>query len=282
MKYFSLLFFGCLMFGCKSKPVADIVTDSVLVTVDSPLVILPEVDTKEADCYTQFFLQTNPFDTAKIAVIDAQGKLFTLKEFIQEQSLDTTFLSIAIKDADNNGVPELWLRNFSGGAHCCDEWYIFPQQANGKFRQTASLIAGDVCVADSIFTFSFGESLGYFKSCFACGYDDTTNGFKMIRHINLRYKQGRFEVIPFLSEAEKQLLKNLQILNEEGKRADMDKARDIKKEFAMNLAVYYYNQRRNIRLTKELFDVYYPFNDGRMVWKEFMEYLQNIAEFNGL
>jgi hypothetical protein len=285
MRFFLVycLFIG-LTISCKnnsSKPgsadTAKKVSGNNTITADS-------VDYgNEPDCYTNFFTTSVPIDTNNIIIINDEGREQKLPDFINEQELVKEYTNITFKDVDKDAVEELWIRNFTMGAHCCDEWYVFLKQPGGKFRQTAKLSGGNVCVKDSLFSFTFDEAFGYFMSCFACGFNDSAKGFVMMRDIALRFNKGRFEVVPYPKNQEAQLIKNMQILKQEGVgeiENNMDNS--VRKEFAMNLAVYYYNHGKNINATKKLFDTYYTFSDAKRVWKEFLDHLKDAKEFSGV
>lgn len=240
-------------------------------------------DEGSADCYSLFF-NTSRIDSNNVIIISNEGKQLTLPEFIEAEEFEKEYTSIAFKDLDKDSTEELWIRNFTMGAHCCDEWYVFLKQADGKFKYATKLKAGNTCVKDSIFTFTFDEPFGYFMSCYACGFDDSARGFVMMREISLRFNKGAFEVIPYSPGDEEQLMKNLEILKQEGVvKIDEDGIDNgVRKEFAMNFAVYYFNHGRDLDATKKLFDQYYVFKDARKVWKEIASYLKDTKKYNGI
>jgi hypothetical protein len=240
-------------------------------------------DEETEDCYSLFFNPQGKIDSNNIIVIGEDGGQAKLSTFIEEQGLEKEYTTIAFKDLDKDATEELWIRNFTMGAHCCDEWYVFLKQPNGKFKQAAKLSAGNTCVKDSIFTFTFDEPFGYFMSCFACGFDDSAKGFVMMREISLRFTRGKFKVIPYTTREEAQLMKNLQILKQEGVgKIEERMDNGVRKEFAINFAVYHYNHGKDLNATKRLFDEYYVFKDAKKVWKEFVSHLEDVKEYNGI
>jgi hypothetical protein len=52
----------------------------------------------------------------------------------------------------------------------------------------------------------------------------------------------------------------------------------LRKEFAMNLVVYYYSFGRNLAQTQQLFNKYYKFPDAKKIWAEFARQLQGIRK----
>ena len=54
----------------------------------------------------------------------------------------------------------------------------------------------------------------------------------------------------------------------------------LRKEFAINLAVYYYSFGRNMPATQALFNKYYKFPDAKKVWASFTETIKYIRQEN--
>ncbi len=54
----------------------------------------------------------------------------------------------------------------------------------------------------------------------------------------------------------------------------------LRKEFAMNLAVFYYSFGKNIIETQKLFNKYYKFPDAKKVWTAFLKQLQHMKKDN--
>lgn len=224
------------------------------------------------DCYEKFFKsETQLTDSNSITLILKNGSPVTLGKFFSGENTSKYARSI-VKSIDNDTIPELITYNYTGGAHCCDEITVFSKEKNGyKFK--ARLYGGFVCAdpATNVFTYSFNETLGYFFGCYACGFSDSAQGFTTLREIQLRYAKGKFEIQRYSAEEEKQLLHNLQVLQQHGYEDLQDGMMDsgLRKEFAMNFAVWHYNNGKNWDATKKLFDQYYTFKDADKVWREF-------------
>ncbi|MEP6700830.1 MAG: hypothetical protein ABJA85_05925 [Bacteroidota bacterium] len=188
-------------------------------------------------------------------------------------------------DLDNDGKKELVIMNNTGGAHCCDEFYFFKNTGPDKYQFAAKTFAGDVCVSDNnIFAFNFYQQLGYFFTCFACGYTDTSDAAPVeVRGILLEYKKGKLTVIPGDQEMRSIINDNLGKLGEqpyEKLATSIDQDNGLRKEFAMNLAVFYYSYGKNLPETQKLFNKYYKFPDAKKVWAEFIKQLQSIRKQN--
>lgn len=236
------------------------------------------------DCYEKFFQNMQrPADSATVMLTPRNGGKVKLKDFLAND-LAGKYARWGLKSIDNDTIPELVMYNYTGGAHCCDEIYVFSKDNSG-YTYKARLFGGFVCIdaATNIFTYSLNETLGYFFSCYACGFSDSTKGFKTIREIELRYVNGKFEIQPYDAATEKQLIRNLEILNEHGYEDMQDGGlmdSGWRKEFAMNLAVWHYNHGKNWDETKKIFDKYYNFKDAVKVWKEFYTILKDADKEN--
>lgn len=230
------------------------------------------------DCYEKFFKSGTPVgDSNKIILTLKNGSPITLGKFFSGENASKYARSI-IKSIDNDTIPELVTYNYTGGAHCCDEITVFAKDKKG-YNFKAKLYGGFVCIdpATNLFTYSFNETLGYFFGCYACGFSDSANGFTTLREIQLRYNNGKFELQRYSPEEEKKLLHNLQVLHDHGYEEIQDGMMDNgwRKEFAMNFAVWHYNNGKNWDATKKLFDQYYTFKDAAKVWKEFYATLKD-------
>ncbi|MBK7562360.1 MAG: hypothetical protein IPI68_12880 [Chitinophagaceae bacterium] len=158
-------------------------------------------------------------------------------------------------DLDKDGKKELVVMNYTGGAHCCDEFYFFKNIGPDKYQYVAKTFAGDVCVSDSNeFSYSFYQQLGYFFTCFACAYVDTSDGAPVeVRGIILKYQKGKLTVVPGDQELRSIINDNLGKLGEQPyEKPDTAFGQDngLRKEFAMNLAVFHFSFGRNILETQ--------------------------------
>lgn len=235
------------------------------------------------DCYEIFFKALPKFkDSMSASLILQNGKRITLTRFFKDEFMSQVS-EYGKKDLDGDGKEELIVFNNTGGAHCCDEYYIFSQKKDNEFQFKAHLMGGETCIdaTDNTFTYSFSETFGYFFTCYACEFNDSTGTFHALREVQLKYDSGKLQVIPYNSADEKQNLTNLEILQNHG----FEKVEGLmdsgwRKEFAMNLAVWHYNHNKDLKQTKALFDRYYNFQDAVKVWKEFYSSLQDFGKEN--
>lgn len=227
-------------------------------------------------------------DPAKTTLVTSAGKRISFDRFIATLSPDIdskrNVAEHALGDLDNDGRQELVISNFTGEAHCCDEIYIFKENA-GRYQQTAKLFAGNVIITDSnTLIYDFHEQFGYFFTCFACGYSDTTDAAAVpMHHIELKYKNGKLVPVAGDKELNSLINDNLAKLTElpyEKPDDELFQDSGIRKEIAMNLAVYYYRFGKNLTATKALFNKYYKHPDSRAVWNEFNKQIQAIRSGN--
>ncbi len=222
-------------------------------------------------------------DPAKTLLTLKNRKKVSLKSFLTSEAMN--YANHVLSDLDEDGTKELIVSNFTGGAHCCDEIFIFRNTAPGRYQQAVKLFAGHTLVtAAKEFIYTFYEPFGYFFSCYACGYVDSTDeGPIEIRTITLKYNKGKMEILPGDPDLKSIIRDNLGKLGEQPyEPLDKEILQDdgLRKEFAMNLAVYYYAFGKNLPQTRALFNSYYKYPDAATVWTEFAKQLRYIRTHN--
>ncbi|MBC7872589.1 MAG: hypothetical protein H7Y01_01260 [Ferruginibacter sp.] len=248
-------------------------TDTVLYQRDSVL----ELDTDPA---TGFFQNGERVqDPGKVVLVTKAGKRISLSALLKTEAMVNA--EHTLTDLDNDDKKELLISNFTGGAHCCDEIYIYKSVGLNKYQYAIKLLAGHTVITPSKeFVYSFHEPLGYFFTCYACGYEDTSDaGPVPLREITLRYNRGKLTVTPGDQELRSTINDNLGKLGEqlyEKPAGETFQDNGLRKEFAMNLAVFYYSFGKNLPATQALFNKYYKYPDAKKVWTAFLKQLQSI------
>lgn len=275
--------FVLLFMGFLTPVAAQVVTDSVMYARDSAL----DVPT---DPTILFFQEGEKIkSTAKVSLLLKDKKMRTLAAFLKSMGDptigETVYADHVIADLDKDGRKELLIYNYTGGAHCCDELYIFKNTAPNKYQQVAKLFAGNTIITKkNEFIYDFHEQFGYFFTCFACGYEDTTGEGPLSNSaITLRFRNGKLLVTPGNAELKALINDNLGLLGEKPYQPlEDDIAQDdgIRKEFALNLAVYYFSYGRNLTATRQLFTRYYKHPDATKVWNGFARQLRYLQEQN--
>ncbi|HEX4878162.1 MAG TPA: hypothetical protein VFV31_15945 [Chitinophagaceae bacterium] len=252
--------------------------------ISSGQIVADTADYPETDPTILFFQQgeklSNP---AKTMLVTKAGKVVSVKIFLEAEM--SGLANHVLADLDNDGKKELLIYEFTGGAHCCDEIYIFRNIAAGKYQHAAKLFAGNTIItADKKFVFNFYEHFGYFFTCYACAYTDTTDEAPLeINSVTLYYKQGKMLISKGDQELRSTINDNLSKLSEQPYEVladDISFDNGLRKEVALNLAVFYYAFGKNLVSAKQLFDKYYKFPDAKKVWLAFTKHLQSLRVNN--
>jgi hypothetical protein len=243
-------------------------------------------DTSEVeDCFEKFFDKAEKLPSPdKTIVITKVGKAQTVSAYMKNGEMGEESKH-GLVDLDNDGKKELVIYNYSGGAHCCDQFFFFKNIAPDNYQLTAKTFAGNVCIGDkNEITFGFYEQFGYFFTCYACAYENTSDiAPRSVSEIKLKYNKGKLSVIPGDKELRSTINDNLAKLGEQPYQKlsnEIDQDNGLRKEVAFNLANFYYSFGKNITETKKLFDKYYKFPDAKKVWAEFFGILNGIKKDN--
>jgi hypothetical protein len=243
------------------------------------------IEVKDPDCYEQIFQQAIKISSPeKIIIVAKDKKLTTLAKFLKTNGLLEMAL-YGLSDFDHDNKNELAIWNYTGGAHCCDEFYFFKNIGLNKYQYVARIFAGNACINEQKeISFDFYEPFGYFFTCYACAYEDSTEmALEPAHSIILKYAKGRLLITPGDKELRRVLNDNLGKLSElpyQKLSNDIDQDNGLRKEFALNLAVFYFSYGKNLADTKKLFDKYYRFPDAKKVWSEFTRTLNGVRAQN--
>ncbi len=272
-----ILFYAIALMTCTCLQ-AQVTDDSVMYQRDSAIVA--------DDPTTVFFQQAEKTKSPeKIVLVTKTKKTVTLKKFLfQLNGAEKDFLPTAdygFSDLDGDGKKELLTWSHTGGAHCCDEVYVFKYIASNKYQHVGRIFAGHTVIDENKeFNYSLHEHFGYFFTCFACGYTDTTDAGPIdMSRFTIRYKGGKLSVVPGTAELKSMITDNLGKLAEQPYERLEDAGsfdNGLRKEFAFNLASYYYSFGKNMLATQALFNKYYRFPDAKKVWAAFAETLRHM------
>jgi hypothetical protein len=250
------------------------------ITLTNWFAILHGQDQDSSDCFGKFFKSGEKITAKSKELLTLKNnKVVSIAGFLKQNQGSQN--EMMLKDLDHDGKKELVIYNFTGGAHCCDQFFFFNNTAPGKYKYSAKLDGGNTCVSKDTFEFSFTEYLGYFFTCYACGFpgEEEHPGYQYAGGVQLLYRKGKFQIIPGDEETRRRINTNLSILSKlkwDGGAGD-DKFDDgRRKEVAMNLATYYFSFGKNLTDTKALFNKYYKFKDANKVWTAFAQQLNAI------
>ena len=274
-RYSTLFIFSILFFSSVNAQ------EDTTVRFARDSAIIPETDA------TTLFFQTNEriANPDKIILITKAKRTISLANLLKDQ--DMNYADHTLSDLDNDGQKELLISNFTGGAHCCDEIYIYKKIAANKYQYAAKLFAGNTVIStEKDFTYNFNEQLGYFFTCFACSYSDTSDEAPVdVNSIKLKYSKGKMLIVPGDKELKSMINDNLAKLGEQPyEKLEDDLAQDngLRKAVALNLIVYYYSFGKNLPETQKLFNKYYKHPDSKKVWAAFLKQLQYIPKESSL
>jgi hypothetical protein len=99
----------------------------------------------------------------------------------------------------------------------------------------------------------------------------------------MKYNKGKMIIASGDKELRSAIMDNLGKLGElpyEKLENDIAQDNGQRKEFAINLAVFYYSFGRNILETQRLFNKYYKYPDAKKVWAAFVKQLQYMKKDN--
>jgi hypothetical protein len=237
----------------------------------------------DTDPTVHFFQQNEKAASpATVTLVTKTNKIVKLPAFLESTGI---YADHVLADLDMDGKKELLISNYTGGAHCCDEIYIFKNIAPNRYQQVVKFFAGNTMITQNKeFVYNFYEQFGYFFTCYACAYTDTTDAAPVpIHNIVLKYNKGKMMVVPGDKELRSTIMDNLGKLAElpyEKLEDDISQDNGQRKEMALNLAVFYYSFGRNILETQKLFNKYYKFPDAKKVWAAFVKQLQYMKKDN--
>ena len=280
MQIIRKIFSGLVLFFSFSTLHAQ--QDSVMYQRDSA--VIPESDP------TVLFFQQNEkvVSQANIRLVTKANKIVSLPDFLSSTGI---YADHVLADLDKDGKKELLISNYTGGAHCCDEIYVFKNIAPNRYQHVVKFFAGNTMITKyKEFVYNFYEQFGYFFTCYACAYTDTTDEPPIELHnILLKYNKGKVTVVPGGKELRIAILDNLGKLGEQpyeklftgpGGEGDISQDNGLRKEFAINLAVFFYSFGRNMLETQKWFNKYYKYPDAKKVWAAFVKQLQYIRKDN--
>lgn len=219
----------------------------------------------------------------KTLLISKTKKVTKLSAVLNNKNVQYT--EHALADLDNDGKKELVINDNTGGAHCCDEIFIYKNIGPNKYQLVVRLFAGQTVITPSNqFLYELHENFGYFFTCYACAYSDTSDEAPIdVSRLTLNYKNGKMTVVQTESELKSIINDNLAKLGEQPYTKPEDNILvddGLRKEFALNLATWYFTFGKNMATTQQLFNKYFKYPDAKKVWSAFSKQLLAIRAEN--
>ncbi|RYY68564.1 MAG: hypothetical protein EOO13_11955 [Chitinophagaceae bacterium] len=210
-------------------------------------------------------------DSSKLMVIQRDGKTvsyYAYKKVFQEEA-SFTQPTFTYKDIDGDGNNEIVVDHYTGGAHCCDVTTILTRSAENEMTEVFDFTGGTTINKDTV-QISFFEALGYFHTCYACGIDFPRD---IAPTASFLYSNGKFSYVVKNMSINEEIDANLKAITLNGipdKDSEEESGFDngTRKAIAYNIVAFYYNNARDINLTKKLFEKYYTHKDKALIWKD--------------
>ena len=215
-------------------------------------------------------------------VLDSNNQIklsdFPSTDYIAEHK---DWIKFNFTDIDNDFIPELETRYFTGGAHCCFVYNIFKQTSKNTFTQIFSFEGGEnsLSIEDDGIYINFFEQLGYFFTCYACSIDDSLPNGYFRPHLTLNYSQNGFTLAPKDDYLDRIIFEDLEYLkNRPIPKIDSTRMDDgTRKAFAEHIITYHFNNQENSDSTKFVFDKYYLGEDSLEIWETIKNHVNSIS-----
>lgn len=280
-----LLFFLVVTFACKQQSSSN--KTAAANTVDTSSLPSSENASDPLDqrnCFAWFFKEAPVVEDSNSLFVALPGfPRISLKQMIRDELFNN--VRVVLQDLDSNGSNELVIYNYSGGAHCCDEFFVLAPDATGTYSIQTKLFGGNTCISRNYeFSYNLYEGLGYFYACYACIYTDSAKGLMLPPPIQYRYESGRFLLSGDTAATAAAALKNLNLLRKVPiKQLQNNEDGGLRKMIAINLATLHFLRNSNWDATRALFDRFYVNkNDANEVWQQFRKTLIDIQGMNQL
>ena len=210
-------------------------------------------------------------DSSTLMVKQRNGKTvsyYAYKKVFQEEA-SFTQPAFTYKDIDSDGNNEIVVDHYTGGAHCCDVSTILTRTAGNEMKEVFDFTGGTTINKDTV-QISFFEALGYFHTCYACGIDYPRDIAPTASFI---YNSGKFSYVVKNGSVNEEIDANLKAITVNGipdkdSRDETGFDNGTRKAIAYNIVAFYYNNERDIALTKNLFEKYYTHKDKALIWKD--------------
>jgi len=217
----------------------------------------------------------------EVILVFMNGNQVPLSQFPDTADFKDFFNTKKFKylDIDRNGKPELYLTYYTGGAHCCNESYLFRNTAPNRFEEVFSFTGGsELDFAGNMIIANFYEQTAYFYTCYACMINDTLPKQDFYPHITLVYEDDSIFLAPHDEALNETIHENLKFLKRwTGHPEFMEDADSgVRKSYAEHIITYFFNNQTDLSQTRSLFSAYYAGKDSLEVWEGIETHMDNI------
>ena len=228
-------------------------------------------------------IESNGFDPDKIIlIIDTtytQLSKFPDSTDLQEQN---NWRKYIFTDIDGDNIPELLTYYYTGGAHTYN-YNFFQQISTNTFKSIFSFEGGYQAIDfnNNKLKINLYAQLGYFYTCYACNMSNELPNGKFTPYITLVYEKGALYFDKQDTDLNQIIFENLTYL----KNRDLPKLVSgfddgTRKAYAEHIITFYFNNEKNIDLTKNLFTEYYIGNDNTEIWDQIVKQLDAIFDMS--
>lgn len=228
-------------------------------------------------------IESNGFDPEKIILIidttHTQLSKFPDSTYLMEHD---NWRKYNFTDIDGDDIPELLTYYYTGGAHAYN-YNFFQQIATNTFKSIFSFEGGYQAIEfkNNKLKINVYAQLGYFYTCYACNISNELPNGKFSPYITLVYENGAICFDKQDPDLNQIIFENLAYL----KNRDLPKLVSgfddgTRKTYAEHIIAFYFNNEKNIDLTKNLFTEYYIGNDNTEVWDQIVKQLNAIFDLS--
>lgn len=196
---------------------------------------------------------------------DSLTSILNLRKFYDSLGQSMRIKECRLWDLDTDGVEELVLIEYTGGAHCCDRLTLFRAASSDTFQSVAAFTAQSV-ILDSSGELQVDITPSYFHTCYACAV--TMPGPPVRSIARYRYR-GPDVVFARRKENDTLALRGLRYLSRQTvpSREEANWDEGWRKAYATCILSYFYTTY-DPETTKKLFDEYYHRTDREVLWRE--------------
>lgn len=223
---------------------------------------------------------------SQIILITTDSVKLTLQQF--PDANDTSgylrqWKEIQYANLDADTIPELMVKYYTGGAHCCDMYTIFKKSGINEYKEIFEIEGGvgSLQVSKGDLNFNFAENTGYFFTCYACFLENLPDS-TFVPYIWLHYDGKNFIVKGGNESLNQSILRNLEFLSKrEIPPLDVFEMDDgTRKAYAEHVIAWYFNNGENMDATAKLFKTFYHGADSQKVFDEIVQYIQGMGSMS--
>lgn len=179
-------------------------------------------------------------------------------------------------DFGQGSTSKMLVEYYTGGAHCCFVYNLFDKIDSNVYKLVFEFTGGEQSfniINNSLQILPY-EQIGYFYSCYACNIVIPNSQF--VPQINMNYINSKF-YLACDTDLNITIIRDLIYLKNKGiPPLDDDMDDGTRKAYAGLIITYYFNNRSNFEVTRDLFMAYYEYYDREQVWDSIVQSINSI------